>query len=254
MSDEIPLATEVIRQEDNENLDAPPEQVEEEYELTEEEKQAREAVRTELVTRCRDYVLSYVEKKAPGKIRYRANVLKMNNSYIFRYSPPAKRGQRTDYFSQVVINRDNNECRLEYFRPRRHDKNLWYFPIYYMMNGFTKNPVRTFQALGIEPVQNLVKQTFEDKGYRVQFMYNRRIGNVVCVEWGQEKVVEQVEEKVVEQLEEKVVEQVEEKVEEQLEEKVVEQVKAEQLEAKPAPLKTEKLVELEPKDGVPATD
>lgn len=179
-ADNIPLASEVKKQEE-EVVDV--DQPEEERELTPEEKAEKEAIRTELVRKCRDYIQSYIERKAPGKIRYRANVLNMNDSYVFRFSPPAKRGQRTRYFSQVVINRDTDECRLEYFRPRRHDKSLWYFPIYYMMNGFTKNPERTFQALGLETVQNSLRTVFEAKGYQVQYLYNRQIGNVVCVSW-----------------------------------------------------------------------
>lgn len=183
--EQIPLASEVNQNTETAETENPvaAEQV---PELTEEEKQAKEAARTELVSKCRDYIHSYIERKAPGKIRYRANILNMTDSYVFRYSPPAKRGDRTDYFSQVVIDSDTNECRLEYFRPRRHDKNLWYFPIFYMMNGFTKNPARTFQALGLEPVQNSIRDVFESKGYRVKYLYSRRIGNVVCVQWGPE--------------------------------------------------------------------
>lgn len=179
MADQIPLASEMIQQGNEaigeDQLGA--------RELSEEERQDKEQRRTELVRRCRDYIQSYIEKKAPGKIRYRNNVLKTNNSYVFRYSPPSKRGQRTNYFSQVVIDSNTYECRLEYFRPRRHEMNFWYFPIFYMMNGFTKNPARTFQALGLEPVQNSIRDVFKEKGYRVQYLYNRRIGNVVCVEW-----------------------------------------------------------------------
>ena len=145
-------------------------------ELTEEEKKIKEQNRTQMVLKCRDYVHNYIEKKAPGKIRYRSNVLKMNNSYVFRFAPPAKRGQRTRFFSQVVIDRNTGDCRLEYFRPRRHDQNLWYFPIYYMMNGVTKNPARTFESLGIVPVNDSIKKVFEDLGYRVSFEYTRKIG------------------------------------------------------------------------------
>lgn len=177
--EQIPLASEVNHNTEESKVEVVPE-------LTEEEKLAKETERTELVRKCRDYVQSYIERKAPGKIRYRANILNTTDSYVFRYSPPSKRGEKTDFFSQVVVDSDTNECRLEYFRPRRHDKNLWYFPIFYMMNGFTKNPTRTFQALGLEPVQNSIRDVFEGKGYRVKYIYSRRVGNVVCVEWGPE--------------------------------------------------------------------
>lgn len=175
---EIPHASEVTNQDlpSTNNEENPPV-------LTEEEKAQKEAIRTELVRKCRDYVQRYVENKSPGKIRYRALVKKRNNSYVFRYSPPSARGTPTTYFSQVVINRDTDECRFEYMRPKNHDRNLWYFPIWYMMNGFTKNASRTFQALNLEPVETSLTAVFEKLGYRVNYFGSARIGRVVCVEW-----------------------------------------------------------------------
>ena len=155
----------------------------EEIPLTEEELQEKENLRNQIIKQCRDYVQYYIQNKAPGKITYSANIKGRNNSYIFRYSPPSKRGIKTQNFSQIVYDKEKNDCHFEYFRPEHHDHHLWYFPIWYMMNGFTKNAKRTFQALGIEPVETSLRQTFEQLGYNITYFGNNRIGRVVSVEW-----------------------------------------------------------------------
>lgn len=149
-------------------------------EWSQEEREARERNRTELVLKCRDFIRDFIMKRAPGKMSYRLNVKKAKTAAIFRYSPPSSRGERTQYFSQVVIDKDTNQCSLAYFRPRNHPANLWFFPIFYMMNGFTKNSVRTFQALGLTPVEVELKEHFEPN-YQLRFYYSRQYGNSVSV-------------------------------------------------------------------------
>ena len=157
--------------------------------MTEEELEDKERLRCGYIEDCRDYVLKFIKSKAKGKINYRANSLK-NNACIFRYSPPAKRGERTRYYSQVWYNVEKEEYGFDYERPPSHPKEIWYFPIWYMMNGFTKNPKRTFQAIGLVPVETFLRNLFESRGYTIKYYRNRHLddrtetGNLVVVEWG----------------------------------------------------------------------
>lgn len=136
--------------------------------LTEEEKQKREANRTQLIDECRVFIRDFIVQRKPRP---------------FRYSPPAPQGAQTQYFSQICIDTSaetTNRFRLTNLRPMNHPPNLWYFPIYYMMNGFTKNPTRTFQALGLVPVEvELKQQLAEDTTLEVRFYYHRQYGNTV---------------------------------------------------------------------------
>jgi hypothetical protein len=156
-------------------------------EPTEAELEERELSRIVHITNCVTYIFEYIKQTAPTKIFSRVKT-QLNNCYVYRYSPPAIRGQKTRYFSQVVYDIETQECRFEYFRPLRHNRNLWYFPIYYMMNGYTKNSERTFHELNINTVEQLLTDYFTNKGYRIKFFRNRIVdntptGNLVYVEW-----------------------------------------------------------------------
>lgn len=181
----------------NQNTNIPPVSEIDTMEFTQEEQVARETLRNTYIEKCRDYVNAYIQKKAPGKIKYRAKVHQKTNCYIFRFSAPKPRGVKTRYFSQVVLNVEKNECYFDYQRPQNHPQEVWYFPIYYMINGFTKNPKRTFQAIGLEPVFNSLRSLFEGKGYQIKFIRNRfynenPTGNLILVEWGASETVEDV--------------------------------------------------------------
>jgi len=151
----------------------------------------KELARTVYIINCVNYIFEYIKQTAPTKIFARVKS-ELNNCYVYRFSPPAARGINTRYFSQVVYDTETQECRFEYFRPLRHGRNLWYFPIYYMMNGYTKNDQRTFQELSINTVEQLLIDYFINKNYRIKFFRNRIVdgnptGNLVYVEWDKQE-------------------------------------------------------------------
>lgn len=163
-------------------------------EFDQQEQKQRELERTVYILNCVNYIFEYIKQIAPEKI-YKRVKNQLNNCYIYRFSPPIARGYRTRYFSQIVYDTDTQKCRFEYFRPLRHARNLWYFPIYYMMNGFTNNPHRTFDKLSISSVEQLLTEYFTNKGYRISFFRNRIInerptGNLIFVEWGPKSTTE----------------------------------------------------------------
>ncbi len=159
--------------------------------MTPEEKQVHEVYRTSLIKIARDFVHSYIEKRAGDKIYYNNNTLDRKSAVIFRFSPPVKRGEKTHYFSQVVVNAETKECHLEYSRPINHENKLWYFPIFYVMNGLTKNTQRTFEKLSLTSVQTSLGDMFQKLGYRT---FNRHFRsktdqsqncNIMGVIWGE---------------------------------------------------------------------
>ena len=157
-------------------------------EISPEELMMKELIRNGYISKCRDFVFNYIRKFAGRKIVYR-NSLQRNNAYIFRYSPPAVRGTKTPYYSQVVYNTTTNTFSFDYQRPANHGKEIWYFPVWYMMNGNTKNKKRNFSALGIQTTESLLRTLFEEKQYGIKFFHNRTLpngentGNLVMVEW-----------------------------------------------------------------------
>lgn len=157
-------------------------------EVSPEERMIKELMRNGYIMKCRDFVFRYIRKHAGGKIVYR-NSLQKNNAYIFRYSPPATRGTKTQYYSQVVYNTTTGGFSFDYQRPLNHGKEIWYFPVWYMMNGVTKNQKRQFSVIGLETVETLLRNLFESKQYVIKFYRNRiledgqQTGNLVMVEW-----------------------------------------------------------------------
>jgi hypothetical protein len=167
--------------------------------MTPEDKIKKEQYRTDLIRQCRDFVFAYIENHAAAKIKHRNDVDKRTNAYIFRFSPPSPRGIQTTYYSQVTINAKTNACNFDRMRPHHHNNDLWFFPIFYVMNGVTKNPERTFTKLQLEPVIDQLRTLLEtpEKGYRnvsLRFLRDKqnnrlRDCNVVYVEWGAPRVV-----------------------------------------------------------------
>jgi hypothetical protein len=158
-------------------------------ELTEEEKQRKYDFKLNLLKKCADFLYEYIEDQAAKKIKFRSDN-KMNSAYVFRYSPPAGRDIKTFYYSQLVIDGETNQCSLDYCRPNRHPNRLWYFPIFYIMNGVSRNPERTFEKLGIESVQNRLRSLLKSLEHHVSYRYIRnktephKDCNVVLVQWG----------------------------------------------------------------------
>lgn len=149
----------------------------------------KEALRTSYIKACRDYTEKFIQRTSVEQIISRANDPDQSNSCdVFVFSPPNKRGYRTRFYSQVVYDTETQTCHFEYFRPVRHPRHLWYWPVYYVMNGYTKNPQRTFEALGLVPVEVSLDQWFTSKGYRVEFHRSQLVdgqptGNITRVEW-----------------------------------------------------------------------
>ena len=172
MDDSIPNASEIVQ--------VP--------EISPEERMIKELMRNGYIAKCRDFVFRYIRKSAGGKIVYR-NSLHQNSAYIFRYSPPATRGVSTQYYSQVVYNTTTGGFSMDYVRPVNHDKEIWYFPVWYIMNGVTKTKKRQFQSIGLETVESMLRTLFESKQYGIKFYRNRfladgtQTGNIVMVEW-----------------------------------------------------------------------
>lgn len=153
--------------------------------LTEEEKQEKERARTELISKCRDFIFRFIMQQAPRIMAKSLNERKSKKATIFKYNfIEQPQGERTRNFSYVVINKETERCHFAFFRPKDHsDDNLWYFPIAYMMNGFSLNSARTFQALGLTPVEVDIKKNFEQRSpkYTIRCFYSKQYGNSVCV-------------------------------------------------------------------------
>lgn len=170
--DSIPNASEIIQS----NLESP------------EERMIKELMRNGYITKCRDFVYRYIRTNAGAKIIYR-NGQQKNNAHIFRYSPPATRGVITQFYSQVVYDTTNGTFAFDYQRPNNHSKDVWYFPVWYIMNGVTKNVKRQFNTIGIESVESMLRTLFESKQYGIKFYRNRvlengqQTGNLVVVDW-----------------------------------------------------------------------
>jgi hypothetical protein len=91
-------------------------------------------------------------------------------STIFKFSAPEKIGFKTPYYSQICISGlDCNQIKLVYERPEGHSMNDWYFPIYYMLNGKTRNLKRTFDKIGIIPVIDRIQSALPDKYVRIHY-------------------------------------------------------------------------------------
>tara|TARA_R100001163_G_C5067090_1_gene205959 strand:- start:396 stop:968 length:573 start_codon:yes stop_codon:yes gene_type:complete len=151
--------------------------------LTQEELESREIVRTSYIEECRNFLLTYIKQKAPARIKYNANIRNIKNCDVFSFAPPAPRGVETPFYSQVVFDVTTNQCKFARSRPTNHPVEHWYFPIYYMVNGFTKNAKRTFQALGLVPGQTYIRNMFERKGYTVVMVREfKKIS--IRVSWG----------------------------------------------------------------------
>lgn len=170
--DSIPNASEIVQT----NLETP------------EERMMKELMRNGYIMKCRDFVYRYIRTNAAAKIIYR-NGLQKNNAHIFRYSPPATRGVITQYYSQVVYDTTNGTFAFDYQRPNNHSKDIWYFPVWYVMNGMTKNVKRQFATIGLETAESMLRTLFESKQYVIKFFRNRvlengqQTGNLVVVEW-----------------------------------------------------------------------
>jgi hypothetical protein len=170
--DSIPNASEIIQS----NLESP------------EERMIKELMRNGYIMKCRDFVYRYIRTGAGAKIIYR-NGQQKNNAHIFRYSPPAARGVITQFYSQVVYDTTNSTFSFDYQRPNNHSKDIWYFPVWYVMNGMTKNVKRQFSTIGMETVESMLRTLFEGKQYGIKFYRNRvldngqQTGNLVVVSW-----------------------------------------------------------------------
>jgi len=149
---------------------------------TQKSPEEREAERTEYIEKCRNYVFNFIMRQAPKKMHQRFVVQKENNAVVFRYSPPVANGQETAYFSHIIYDTESNQFSMAHTRPQNHPTTHWYFPIYYIMNGFTKNSSRTFQALGLKPVEVELREQPQFANYEVKFFYSRQYGNSVSIQ------------------------------------------------------------------------
>jgi hypothetical protein len=106
----------------------------------------KEQNRINLLSICTQFVKSFIDRY--GTFRF--------SSPMRQYDGPIENYQGnwgyTKYYSFVMIDTTNMYVAFAHSRPANHPLHEWYFPIWNLITGFSKNKDRSFDKMGLKSV------------------------------------------------------------------------------------------------------
>lgn len=137
----------------------------------------REGHRTAQIRACRDFLFHDLKRKIRNAIRQQTDLPKN----IFFFASPRSPGKKSRCFSWISIHTATGICRYHQLRPESHSNLEWYFPIWYLMNGFHKNPERNFQVLNLKTVQDLLTDYIQNEQKHLHLSFPNTMGNNLVI-------------------------------------------------------------------------